>query len=276
MKLRRLYIDGMATWTPGLPDWPALAQALRGGAEPAEAAEAAVAAIQRPSPSLLPPNERRRAPDSVLMALQVAQQAVAASGHSASALASVFTSAHGDLPTTDALCRSLAENPLALSPTRFHHSVHNAPSGYWAMASHSMAASTALSAYTQSFAAGLLEAATQCAAEGQPVLLVACDTQASGPLASVNRSRGLMALALVLAHEPGSASTWTLDWQLGLPTAAPALHGATALRLSHNASGDSLPLLQALAEGGAARLSLPLGTALSLNLDLQAWPPARA
>lgn len=270
MKPRQLYIDGVAAWTPGLPDWPTLAQALRGGAEPAEAAS------QRPSPSLLPPNERRRAPDSVLLALQVAQQAVAESGHAASALASVFTSAHGDLPTTDALCRSLAENPLALSPTRFHHSVHNAPSGYWAMASHSMAASTALSAHAHSFAAGLLEAATQCAAEAQPVLLVACDTQASGPLASVNRSRGLLALALVLAHEAGPATAWALDWQLGPPVATPAPHGATALRLSHNASGDGLPLLQALAEGGPACLSLPLGPSLSLNLDLQAWPPARA
>jgi hypothetical protein len=73
-----------------------------------------------------------------------------------------------------AICRSPTrcaarwrQDPLALSPTRFHHSVHNAASGYWAMASHSMAASTALSAFQNSFAAGLLEAATQCAADEQ-------------------------------------------------------------------------------------------------------------
>lgn len=271
MKLRRLHIDGIATWTPTLPDWPALAQALRGDASPAGAATP-----QRPSTSLLPPNERRRAPESVLMALHVAQQAVAASGHEMSSLASVFASAHGDLPITDALCRTLADQPLALSPTRFHHSVHNAASGYWAMASHSMAASTALAAFQHSFAAGLLEAATQCAADGQPVLLVSYDTQATGPLASVNSSRGLLALALVLAPAPGPASCWTLDWQLGPPTAAAPLFSPTARALSHNASGDCLPLLQALARGQTAGLNLPLGPALSLNARLQPWPPAGA
>lgn len=271
MNARRLYIDGIASWTPALPDWPALAQALRGDSPPTE-----TATPQRPSPSLLAPNERRRAPDSVLMALQVAQQAVLASGHDMPALASVFASAHGDLPITDALCRTLAQNPLALSPTRFHHSVHNAASGYWAMASHSMAASTALSAFQHSFAAGLLEAATQCAADAQPVLLVAYDTQATGPLASVNSSRGLLALALVLAPAPGAASRWSLDWQLGPPAAATPLRSATARALAQNASGDSLPLLQALAQGQPTALNLPMGPALSLNARLQPWPRAGA
>jgi len=274
MRPRRLFIDGIASWTPTLPDWPTLAQALRNEVPPAPDA-----APQRPSADLLAPNERRRAPESVLMALQVAQQAVVASGQDMAALASIFASAHGDLPITDALCRTLAENPLALSPTRFHHSVHNAASGYWAMASHSMAASTALSAFKHSFAAGLLEAASQCAADEQVVLLVAYDTQATGPLASVNSSRGLLALALVLAPAPGPASHWVLDWRLGQSAALAAsapLRSETALRLSQNASGDSLPLLQALAEGQPANLSLPLGPALCMNARLQPWPLAGA
>jgi hypothetical protein len=271
MNHRRLFIDGLAAWTPTLTDWEQLALALRSQNQPL-----ADAAPQRPSPSLLAANERRRAPDSVLMALQVAQEAVAASGHDAAGLASVFASAHGDLPITDALCRTLAANPLALSPTRFHHSVHNAASGYWAIASHSRAASTALSAFTHSFAAGLLEAACQCAANGQPVLLVACDTQATGPLASVNRSRGWLALALVLASSPGPASTWTLDWQLGAPALAQPLRSPSAQQLAQNASGDALPLLQALAGGEAAAMALPLGPALALQVMLQPWLPAGA
>lgn len=271
MKARRFYIDGVASWTPTLADWPALAQALKSVATPAPDA-----LPQRPSPGLLAPNERRRAPETVLMALHVAQQAVVASGHEMSALASVFASAHGDLPITDALCRTLADNPLALSPTRFHHSVHNAASGYWAMASHSMAASTALSAFKHSFAAGLLEAATQCAADEHPVLLVAYDTQATGPLASVNSSRGLLALALVLTPTPGPASHWVLDWHLGPLAALEPQRGETARLLSQNASGQCLPLLQALAEGQPAGLSLPLGPALGLNANLQPWPRAGA
>ncbi|HRD95508.1 MAG TPA: beta-ketoacyl synthase chain length factor, partial [Rubrivivax sp.] len=152
---------------------------------------------------------------------------------------------------------------------RFHHSVHNAASGYWAIASHSGAASTALAAFTHSFAAGLLEAACQCAADGRPVLLVACDTQATGPLASVNRSRGWLAVALVLAPSPGPASTWTMDWQPG-PSAPPQpLLSPSARQLAQNASGDALPLLQALAFGEQAALALPLGPALALHLSLQ-------
>ncbi len=271
MSRRRLFIDGVAGWTPTHPDWAALATALRSPDLPVADAPA-----QRPSPGLLAANERRRAPDSVLMALQVAQEAVLASGHDAGRLASVFTSAHGDLPTTDALCRTLAHNPLALSPTRFHHSVHNAASGYWAIASHSMAASTALSSFTQSFAAGLLEAACQCAADSQPVLLVACDTQACGPLASVNRSRGLLALALVLSPAPGPGSAWLLDWQLGPGAPPPALRSALARQLALNASADALPVLQALAEGQAASLSLRLGQTEALQIDLRPLAPSGA
>ena len=107
--------------TPTLPDWDRLALALCNPDQPT-----ADGAPQRPSPSLLAANERRRAPDSVLMALQVAQQAVVASGHDAAGLASVFTSAHGDLPITDALCRTLADNPLALSLSLIHISTGKA------------------------------------------------------------------------------------------------------------------------------------------------------
>jgi Beta-ketoacyl synthase, N-terminal domain len=162
-------------------------------------------------------NERRRASDSVLVALEVAAQAVAASGHAAKDLASVFTSAHGDLPITDALCKTLASDPTLLSPMRFHHSVHNAASGYWAISSGSTAASTALAGFKHSFANGLLEAASQCASDGAPRLLVGFDTEATGPLASVNRSRGLLGVALVLSATPSAAPLWRVHWGVGQP-----------------------------------------------------------
>jgi uncharacterized repeat protein (TIGR01451 family) len=59
---------------------------------------------------------------------------------------SVFSSAHGDLAIVDALCRSLAQDPQLLSPMRFHNSVHNATSGYWAIGCRSREASTAVAA----------------------------------------------------------------------------------------------------------------------------------
>lgn len=276
MTAHTLYIDGVALWSPALPGWEA-AQAAFAGAAPGTAATAGLeGAPKRPAPALLAANERRRAPDTVLLALEVASRALAASGHAAADVPSVFVSAHGDLPITDALCRTLAADPLLLSPTRFHHSVHNAASGYWAMGSGSMAASTALSAHEHSWAAGLLEAACQCSAEQQSVLLAAYDTEAVGPLASVNRSRGLLAVALVLAPQAGPASRWALTWSVAPGSVAtPALHSDAARALATNAMADALPLMEALAAGQSTRLRWPLSATLALQIELQALPPAR-
>lgn len=240
----RLYVEGHALWTPAAPG-------------------------ERPAPALLAANERRRAPDSVLVALEVALAAVAQSGREAATLASVFASAHGDLAIVDALCRTLASDPTLLSPTRFHHSVHNAASGYWAIGSAAHAPSSAVAGYTASFAAGLLEAASQCAADRRPVLLVGFDTDARGPLDSVNTSRGLLGVALVLAPGRSERSRWQLDWSLVPATDAPPAPVPPALSaLAGNAMADALPLFGALAGGAPTRLGLALPPALALALAL--------
>lgn len=263
MKPQRLHVDGIALWAPALPGWAHARAALRG--DPAAAEEPL---LQRPSPALLAANERRRAPDSVLVALEVAAAAVAMAQQDAALLPSVFTSAHGDLGIVDALCSTLASNPQLLSPTRFHHSVHNAASGYWAMATGCRAASNAVSAYEASFAVGLLEAAAQAHADGTPVLLVGFDTAARGALASVNRSRGLLGVALVLAPERSARSLFTLDWAFEAGTLPlPPLQSAAALALAGNAMADALPLFEALAQDTGTTLALPLGPAGILRLQ---------
>jgi hypothetical protein len=266
----RLHVDGVALWAPLLPDWEIAAAALRGGAPtPVEPA--------RPMGAGLAANERRRAPEGVKIALDVAHAAVACSGHDAATLASVFASAHADLAIVDALCETLARDPLLLSPTRFHHSVHNAASGYWAIANGCCAPSSAVAADRHSFAAGWIEAATQLAAESRPVLLVGFDTEACGLLGSVNSSRGLLGVALVLAPQASARTRWTLDWQLHhapgeptLPATAPAitpLRSAAALALADNAMADALPLMELLANDDRGTVQLPLsgGGALMLT-----------
>ena len=100
------------------------------------------------------------------------------------------------------MCATLAAQPALISPIKFHNSVHNAAAGYWTIGTGCLAASTAVTAFEHSFAAGLLEALTQCVADARPVLLVAFDVQSVGPLATVTTSAGLLAAALVLA--PGA------------------------------------------------------------------------
>ncbi|KNZ31942.1 MAG: hypothetical protein AD742_14240 [Methylibium sp. NZG] len=263
MNTPTLFIEAVSFWAPGLPGWDIAAAAFRGEGGATSAAQA------RPAPELLAPIQRRRAPDTVVLALEVASCAVAHAGLLACQLPSVFVSAHGDLAITDDMCKTLAEAPALMSPTRFHNSVHNAAAGYWTMATGCMRASTALTAFERSFAAGLLEAATQCAADDVPVLLVAYDIEARGALQSVTRSRGLLATALVLAPRRSGRSVAAVDWRLQPgPAIACPLRSAAARALADNAMADALPLLESLAHRRKETLSMPLSAHLSLNVEV--------
>ena len=245
-----MQLRGLAAWATGLPDWNALRAAARGEAQPVADAP------KKPAPALLPPNERRRAPDSVLLALQVAQAACEAAGADAATLPSIFASTHGDLAITDAMCATLASEPTDISPTRFHNSVHNAAAGYWTIGVGSHAPSTALSAYRATFAQGLLEAAMQLDAGAPQVLLVAYDSAASGPLAPVSSSEGMLGVAMVLERhasttvrgEPVEAAapvaTLSISLRSGTPISLPSRLDAFAGR---NAMAPALALLDAIA-----------------------------
>ena len=259
----RFCVESVAFWAPSLPGWPIARAAFRGEGGPVEPA------AKRPAPEILAPAERRRAPDSVALALEVAAAAVRESGRDAAALASIFTSAHGDLAVNDYMCSTLASQPTLISPTRFHNSVHNAAAGYWTIATGCMAASTALSAFEASFAAGLLEAATQCLADDRPVLLVAFDVQAVGALASVTASQGLLATAFVIAPAPAAGLPTRPGFEATLvsgPTAVASLRSSAARALASNAMADALPFLEALALAATEPLELPLSRSLALRL----------
>jgi len=256
-------IEGIAFWSPSLPGWPIARAAFRGEGVPVEPP------AKRPAPEILAPAERRRAPDSVALALEVANAAVRASGRDPATLPSIFTSAHGDLAVNDYMCSTLATQPTAISPTRFHNSVHNAAAGYWTIATGCHAASSAVTAFDVSFAAGLLEAATQCAADDRPVLLVAFDVQAVGALASVTRSEGLLATALVIAPADASGGANGRSFTATLvsgPSRPAALRSAAAQALGGNAMADALPFFEALALGPGSALDLPLSRTLALRL----------
>ena len=261
------FIESIAFWAPTLPGWAHARAAFRGEAEPL------AAPARRPAPELLAAAERRRAPDSVALALEVAAAAARDAGLAPETLPSVFTSTHGDLAINDYMCSTLASQPTLISPTRFHNSVHNAAAGYWTIATGCREASTALSAADASFGAGLLEAVIQCSADARPVLLVAVDVEATGALASVTRSSGLLACALVVAPEARERSIAGFEWSLASgPAHAPPLRSAAARSLAGNAMAGALPLLEAIATmaasagAHAAPLALPLAPSLALRL----------
>jgi hypothetical protein len=241
-------VQGVAFWSSHLPGWD-VARAVIRGSQPPPATSS-----PRPAPALLAPTERRRAPDSVAVALEVAQRACQAAGREPADLASVFASTHGDLAINDYMCSTLAATPTLISPIKFHNSVHNAAAGYWSIGTGSYASYTALSAFRYTFAAGLLEAATQVMCEQRAVLCVAFDVEAKGPLASVSPSRGLLGTALVLAPAGASGShrlSLQLDGSGKLPVSA--AHSAAAPLVADNALAPCLPLIEALALEPGAR-----------------------
>jgi hypothetical protein len=255
--LPALRVLGIGAWATGMPDWTSLRSVARGEALPSADAP------RKPAPELLAPNERRRAPDTVLLALEAALAACRAAGADPAALSSIFASTHGDLAITDAMCSTLASSPTDISPTRFHNSVHNAAAGYWTIGCGCRAASTAISAYRATMAQGLIEASMQIAAGEPAVLLVAYDGTSTGPLAAVSSSAGLFGFALVLARADAAHPALQLALVDGLPPAA-----ATALHphLGNNALAPALALVELLAcEQG--RCMLEAGHELALSVE---------
>ena len=260
MSALTLHVEGIGLWSPRLGNFAALRARLAGEAPAAAAAPAA---------ALLPANERRRAPASVRLAVEVAGQALAMSGHDPATLACVFASAHGDQAITDEICPTLARAPTELSPTRFHHSVHNAPAGYWTIATGCRAPSSAVCAGVHSFGAALLEAAAQVLAERRPVLLVCSDMAGRGPLLEMTGCAHAFGCALVLAPEAGANALARLRLRATNDVAAPTPSPA-ALRdeASGNPGAAAWPLLALLAtRGGDCRMGCAIATDLHIDVE---------
>jgi hypothetical protein len=248
-------IESVGYWNNGLPSWPHAQAFVAGGALPEGVAT-------KPSPQLLPPNERRRAPESVAVALDVALAACAAAGRDPATLQSVFTSTHGDLSITDYMCATLVDDPRAISPTKFHNSVHNAAAGYWTIGAHCMQAATAISAYDASFAEGLLEALMQLDAGAEAVLLVGYDTGSIGPLRSVHEASGLLGGALVLSRSNRGPriAVRLVDGGADVP-------GVLGRHAGSNPMAPMLPLFDALA-ARASHAALLAGPGRAMSVEI--------
>jgi hypothetical protein len=228
----------------------------------------------QPKPAaLLPPAERRRAGAAIRLAIGVGSEALAHAERNAATMAMVFTSSSGDTDTIHEILRVLATDQREVSPTRFHNSVHNAPAGYWAVATGSREPSTSLCAFDDSFLAGLLEAAVQAVVDRRPVTLAAYDLPYPEPLNGARPIDGLFGMALVLTPEPGTRAFAAL-------TISPALPGGVAatmadarlerLRLG-NPAARGLPLLAAIARGGNETIRLQAAAGTSADVAVEPW-----
>lgn len=255
------WISGIGLIAPGLPDWPSARAVLRG-----EQAWVSAPSVL-PAPGLLPPAERRRASRVIKLTLGIGLEAAA--GADVASLATVFSSSGADGHNCHALCEQLATDDRHVSPTRFHNSVHNAPAGYWGIATKSMAPCQVLCAFDGSFGAGLIDALGQVVLDRQPTLLMAYDSEYPEPLHSARPLPDCAGLALRLEPERTPQALARITVQTTAAPATPWQHAPLeALRASVPAL-RGLPLVERIAQGQGGEVCLDYLPGLQLAVRIE-------
>lgn len=268
----KVYVRQFGIWSPWFANQQAFIDLLDQQAGNQQSPELGEPTATPPKPELIPRNERRRAPLSVRLAVEVASQAMADSGLNGADIASVFAFGQGDTDITDYMCSVLATEEKMLSPTKFHNSVHNAASGYWTISSVCQQASNSISAFDQSVPLGLLEAVSQVCFEDRPVLLSCYDISPQPILQFPLFAQHPFACAMLLVpesqHRAGDASleiqpgAGQYDWG---PISLAALQNV----YDSNPAARCLPLAEALAKKGSAISGqMPTGSNSGFNYRL--------
>lgn len=251
--MSKVWIEGVGLRAPGLNGWDASRAILRGEQQlPADAP------LELPAIASLPANERRRLVPAVRLALVVGLEAFEHARRAPAETPTIFAASGGDGETIDNIMMTLAANEFEVSPTRFHNSVHNAPAGYWGIATRSRAPSSSLCAHDASFAAGLIEAVAQCLVDHTAVGLVADDLPYPGPLHAKRPIGSAFGVALVLTDAPTANTRASIEVSIDRAFSVPTAMADPALEVLRrgNPAARSLPLLAALACGEDRTVSL--------------------
>lgn len=256
-------IEGVGLVGPGIAGWRE-ARSIFAGKERYEPQRTVI-----PTPDALPPVERRRAGKCVRMALAAGLAAAEDAGRAPKDMAAIFTSSTGEGEILHAICETLASEDRQISPTRFHNSVHNAPAGYWGIATGAMQPSDSLGAFDASFGAGLVEAlARLAAAPSVPVLLVAYDAPYPEPLFSVRPVPDSFGVGIVMSAAQGERGLATLSMETTSRAATRLDDGLLeAMRIAIPAA-RSLPLLALLAGEGSGEAVIGYLDDLSLAVEV--------
>ena len=250
--MNTVYLESIGVVAPGISDWPSCRDIIAGSViyETREMAKF--------SPPTLPANERRRITPTIRLAMQAATEAMQNCSLDPVQVATVFASSHGDLDISARICHALSMPERPVSPTDFHNSVHNAPSGYWSIGSHCHMPSTSLSAGEAIFSAGLVETVTQVLSENIPCMLVAYDQPPPDIYANAATATQPFAAALVITQQKTENSIAALTVQTAEQKTTPALKNDTLESIrSTNSAAQALLLLELVAGKAQAHCLLP-------------------
>ncbi len=261
----RAWVESIGLFAPGLVGWNAGREVLAGRAAYDNTP------LPKYKPALLPPNERRRATNSVRIAFGACEDAVGDNLSEAADLAAVFASSGGDYGVHDQICRALMREEIAVSPTHFHNSVHNAAAGYWSIATGAHAPSVSLSAHDSSVAAGLLEALPLVTLEQLPTLLVFSDCEVVATMHSKRPVDEPFSCALWLTPEPTSRSLASVQVNANCTEGVESTcaNGELERLRCNNPAARVLPLLELLAlnQGGTAVIQGSSGQPVAVTVQ---------
>jgi hypothetical protein len=255
----RIAIEAVGVLAPGLPDWDG-ARAVLAGRE-----RFCTAPLAPCAPASLSPVERRRSSPTVRLAIAAAEQALDRTAIAPQDMALVFASPEAAGVITHQLCEVLAGS-REVSPTQFHNSVHNAPSGYYSIAMKAKLGATSVCRGPWSFAAGLLAAAAQAVCDDVPVLYVCYDSPLPPPLCDVMPVVEATVIALVIAPRPAAGTI--ASWEVGLMPAEGDVTwpGWMPLAWHANASARGFEALATLSGDAGATAALPLSPELNVRV----------
>ena len=254
-----IFVEAIGVLAPGLKDWNTAKCVLAG-----EQAYLA-APLEVVTPACLPPAERRRSSANVRLAIATAEQALSQTSLAPHDMAMVFSSREAAGVITHQICEVLAGS-REVSPTQFHNSVHNAPSGYFSIAMNAKLAATSVCRGPWSFAAGLLNAVAHSLADNVPVLYVCYDSPLPAPLSDVIPVLESTAIALVLT--PAATPQSIAEWKIALDPATaeqPRLNWIPAIWDANASARGFVALATLLANPADPACS---GAALRLSPDL--------
>lgn len=259
--MTELQLIGLGAWSSRFGDWPQFLAGTQSGTWPEEV---------KLQPDLIPPRERRRAPQLVKMAIEVMDQACTMASVEPDDIAVIFSSAMGDMQITDYMCTALTQTPKLISPTKFHNSVHNAAPGYWSITTGAFCPASAVSAFEYTATMAFLEACIQATEEQTPVLCVTQEVAAPLALMDTCPSEAPFSAAFLLAPagfseqplarlefaiEQGRADWPDIDERFG--------------DLDSNMSARLLPLLASIATAQAADYRFPISPDMHLAVHFE-------
>ncbi|MGP1628441.1 MAG: beta-ketoacyl synthase chain length factor [Giesbergeria sp.] len=262
----QVFVDGVGLYAPGLSGWQHARAVL------AAPKTYHPAPLQLPSIDALPAAERRRLGVAVKLAMAVGYDAVQQSPMALTLLSTVFSSSAGDGDNCHHILEALASPDRAISPTRFHNSVHNAAAGYWHIATQSRQPSISLSAHDAGFGAALLETVSQICSNARPCLLVAFDTPYLSPLHDARIIAPPFGVALLLTPQRSIHTLCRLTLSLTQESAHPMFTPDFEAMRCNVPAARALPLLSALATQQQQQQRLVIEYLQGLNISITLQP----